>query len=246
MQQGVSQVRQSLIAALVVCVMAIGQAANAGTTEIYLSFSAFGEGGAVGNTVNSDLMIGDTGSMYIYVDDGYSIDTGAFLDVFNDNTGTAIFTGAEVFNPTIDVIPGDITINRRWQNSGAPNYDSDPVAVNEGTVTDGFIDEMKAFTVNQGTGLLPAQAVGAGIVDTGWDSTSGAFLFARIDFEIVGSGTSNFALGIGDGLIVDDGISLNPNFGGAQINVTGTIIPEPTTAGLLALGLCGLVARRRR
>ena len=43
-----------------------------------------------------------------------------------------------------------------------------------------------------------------------------------------------------------DANGLSPGFGDAAFTITSEPIPEPTTAGLLALGLVGLTARRRR
>ena len=226
--------KQTVLAAMLIGLIACGQA-SAGITDVYMSYSDFGDGNAIDNTANSSLSINDTGSLFIWVDENFSIDTGAFLDVTNDNTSVAEFTNATVFQ--YDITVGGTTVNTRWQNS----------AIDSGDLTAGFIDEMRGFRVNEGTGILPSQATGnSAFLDEGHDPSSNGFLFAQIDFVVVGEGTANFSLAVGDGLIVDNGVELTPDFAGASLTVAGTAIPEPTTAGLLALGVCGIVARRRR
>ena len=81
-------------------------------------------------------------------------------------------------------------------------------------------------------------------LDFGYDADADAFLFGRVGIEVVGEGVTDILIAVGDGLIVHDNVALSPSFGAGTI--TGTAIPEPTTAGLLAMGLVGLVARRRR
>lgn len=226
--------KKIFVAAMLACLMVFSQAVNA--DDIYISFSDMGEGPALSNTTNSDLAIGDLSSFFIYVDDTINISTGAFLDIFSDDQNVAALRGAEVFNPGIFV--GAVQTNTRWQDTAV-----DPGEL----VNDGFIDELRGFSVSEGTGILTSQVTGSTFVDAGHDPTSSAFLFARVDFEIVGEGTANFTLGIGDGLIVDGANELDPKFGAGQVIVEpGNVVPEPTTASLLALGLCGIIARRRR
>ena len=71
----------------------------------------------------------------------------------------------------------------------------------------------------------------------------------RYDFgTTVGSNTfarnPGGAFGFGTGFFDADELSVE--YADAAFTITGKEVPEPTTAGLLALGLVGLVARRRR
>lgn len=83
-------------------------------------------------------------------------------------------------------------------------------------------------------------------LDFGYDADADAFLFGRVGIEVVGEGVTDIQIAVGDGLIVHDNVALTPSFGAGTITGVGDAIPEPTTAGLLAMGLVGLVARRRR
>ena len=83
-------------------------------------------------------------------------------------------------------------------------------------------------------------------LDTGYDAGADAFLFGRVGIEVVGEGVTDINIAVGDGLIVHNNVALSPSFGAGTITGVGDAIPEPTTAGLLAMGLVGLVARRRR
>lgn len=58
-----------------------------------------------------------------------------------------------------------------------------------------------------------------------------------------GDNVATIELGIGSGLIVNDGVALNPTFGNFTIT---SAVPEPSFAAMLALGLLGSVVRRRR
>lgn len=225
---------KTLIRFAVVAAMAVLPAiASAGVSDIFVSFSGFGDGDAATNTMNVDLTEGSSGTAYIWVNDTFSLDTGAFLDITNTDTSVLQFTGATVFNPDI-VVTGGTPVDSRWQS-----FDS-------GDITAGFIDELNAFAVTDGTGILPSQTTGNTFSDELHDPSSNAFLFASIDFDVVGEGSADIFLGIGDGLIVDDNVELSPNFGAANVLVKPAGIPEPTSAVVLMLGAFGLVARRRR
>ena len=198
--------------------------------DIYLSFSDFGDGNAAMNTTATKA-IGETGSLFVWVNDTIDIDTGVFLDVDSDRSDTIHFVDAKVFNPDIVSSASSDVVGTRWSATGP------------GTVTDDAIDELRGFRVLSGTGILSGQTSDAGNsqVDIGHDASSDAFLFARIDFEVLAVGDTTIGLTEGAGLIVDGGRRVEPTFGAASI--AAVAIPEPTFTGLLMLP--AWVVRRR-
>lgn len=176
--------------------------------------------------------------------------------------GEALFLGTRF---SIDEMSGDppgIII-------GAPNLD--PATVTPTPGPDGILgnaDDGETGTPDlTGGGLFGANVDEEGIdpgrsdFDQGFDpavGASGAFLFGQVDFNIVGPGTATFTLGPGaqpgspsllqlpndenggEDVVLDDVVT----FGSGTLTVTD--IPEPSSAGLLVLGLAGIFARRRR
>ena len=216
--------RKFLTAAVLVASLCFGTAVQA--SDIYLA-NADG-------TTTLDISGGITsGTINVYVSDTYSIDTGAFLNAFGGD-GISI-TGATVFNPDI-LVGGVADVDDRWQSTGG------------GAVSGDDLLNFNGFAVTEGTGILPSQSTGNQFEDQGHVAGLG-FLFAELAWELTGPanlGGDNIAeitLGVGDGLVVNNNVELQPDFGSYTIT---NAIPEPTSAGLLALGLVGLVARRRR
>ena len=221
------------VAALLVCPALVN------ANDIFVSFSNLGDGNAMSNTNANFDMVGGSGTAYIWVADTYQIDTGAFLDVLNSNTGVIELTGATVFNP--DVFVAGTPFDSRWQPTGGTG-----ISTGGSGISAGMIDEIFGFSVTEGTGILPSQTTGNTFEDQGHDSASGAFLFASVDFDVVGAGVAEISLRTGEGLVVNDGQELNPRYNSATVTVDGTAIPEPTSAALLALGFVAAVTRRKR
>ena len=88
--------------------------------------------------------------------------------------------------------------------------------------------------------------------DPGFDADAGGFLLATLDFDVVGNGTAVFnPVLFGEGFRDTDFIDITDSitFGSAALTVAGvdnTGIPEPSSALLLAFGVAGYAARRRR
>ena len=93
-------------------------------------------------------------------------------------------------------------------------------------------------------------ALGAAGLDPEFDVDANAFRVARIDFDIIGSGDADITLAVGANQFFSDltpDILLSPTLGAGSITVTGVpAVPEPSAMGILALGLVGFFARRRR
>jgi hypothetical protein len=197
--------------------------------DIFISFTGLGEGDA--NTSNDIVFnIGDSGVAYIWFSDDTKVDTGAFLDIASSDSGVIRFSQAETFNPDIDSETG--VVDTRWQSTS------------NGTISDGLVDEMAGVRFLSGTGILPSQVTGSSLEDTFHDPVSNAFLFGSVNFEAMSLGDAVLNASVGDGLIVDEGNSLTPNFRSATISVRA--VPEPSSFGLFFAIAMLMTARRTR
>ena len=172
----------------------------------------------------------------------------------------AQITGGEAFNPEL-IVPPNTSLGLRFEdedpetgNSGAeitvPPSGNNPPANADG----------RFFAVNvRENGVNP----GLRSFDTGYFATigdgvalgsSGAFLLARVDYSIIGPGTTTFDLfldldTVAPVILLDSNVEggtilLDPTLGSASLTVTG--IPEPSSLTLLILGSVGMLARRKR
>ena len=230
---------KNLCLVLAIAVMSAGSVSAQG--DFFFSFT---EGGSNGDQA-MDFNVGDTGSLYVYWSTNGPSDSdlnvGAFIDVMSTTAGIIQFTAAETFDYEITV-NGTATGNRILDANGMGGA----VGPAE-SVADDFINELAAFTVVGGPGILEANNGSGVFFDEGYDANNDGFQWGRIDFDVIGEGSTQVSGVAGDGMIVNDGAVVPAVFTTATINVGGgPVIPEPTTAGLLALGLTGIVARRRR
>ena len=185
-----------------------------GPVDIFLSnrdlFSgALNNSGSVG-----EFNSGSSGSIFVYYDPMFSeLDTGMFIDVATSRPGVVDFTRAESFD--FDVVANGVPFAVRWGDAFGELAD----------VSSNYIDEMGAFTIVDGTGMLQ-QNTGPTIIDTGYDFVAGAFLFGQIDFDVVGEpGDSvNIMMTRGVSMIVNDGVALDPEFGSFRLVVADEIL----------------------
>ena len=208
-------------------------------------FWSFGTGADISSTATVDVSEG-SGSAYVYVrEDLNPGGVDAFdLDFSVDTNDVIQVTNIELLD---FVIPGsNPPENFRW-------FDPDePVDVSLNVDGNG-VASGRLFGVGVlSNGLNPFFA-SAGL-DPFFDSVAdgapiSGFQLARLDYDILSEGVADFSLSLGTQGIVEvlgggGTLDLNPSFGTGTLTVTN--VPEPTSAGLLVLGLAGFVARRRR
>ena len=139
-----------------------------------------------------------SGSVFIYSRSGFNFRE-ANLRFFSSNSDVAAITGGEVFNPTFNVVGG-----RRFSETEINILESNNGALNLSGIS-------LSFGINQALGEL---------FDPLYDPSlgpDGAFLLARIDYDVVGIGSSLFALtsngsGVTDFSPEDEPVSLLPEF----------------------------------
>ena len=150
------------------------------------------------------------------------INVGAMLDIATSQPGIIRFTGAEVFDFQdffADKIPADF----RWDFGNCQGFFEDV-----GTVTDFFINEWGAFTLF-GSGMTDETTAGNNFENAGFDVGADAFLFGRVDFEVIAQ-TGCVQIQIGPGALgvvfedsTTDGELADPVFGSAYITLDGTL-----------------------
>jgi len=164
-------------------------------------FFSFTDGGTNADQ-SMDFSVGDTGSLYIYWSTNGPADSdlsvGAFIDVLSDTAGVISFTAAETFDFDITVGGTDIG-NRNLDDMGGGGAVGPP----NQPITPDLVDELFAFTVTGGPGILEANNGSGAFLDSGYNANNDGFLWGRVDFDVIGEGTTNITGRSGDGLIVN-------------------------------------------
>ena len=195
-------------------------------------FFAFGSGAAATDAQALDAALDTSGQVNIFSRTGLALPALQFG--FEVNTDVVELTGGSAFDEPFNVI-------------GGTRYNAPPLLV------------VEAGGGNYGGVNLTENGLGSSVgelFDPGFDADAGGFLLATLDFDVVGNGTAVFnPVLFGEGFRDTDFIDITDSitFGSAALTVTGVAdapgvpgIPEPSSALLLAFGVAGYAARRRR
>ena len=217
--------------------------ANGFAQQVFVSFEQGADVSATSTADVSEL----TGSAFIYSAQNLGIQ--AFDLTFSTTDVDVIqFTGGEIFNSEIS-LNGEDVFGVRWNdpqtetiNTALGNLLAIAVSGNGDTTVQGINPQLASFDRGFDVEAINPED-GNGI---------GSFLLARFDYDIVGEGTAEITLGVGENEFLELGnldVTFLPTLGNGTLTVTNTppaVVPEPSAAGILALGLVGFVARRRR
>ncbi len=187
---------------------------NHGSVDLFWSTAGLFSGAFNTSAAVGEFNTGTSGEIFLYYDPSMSeLDTGAFVDIATSRPGIIEFTQAETFE--YDILVNGFPFAVRWGDAFGEIAD----------VTSDFIDGLGAFTVLAGTGML-LENTGPTFVDAGYDFGSQSFLFGKIEFDVIGAPgeTVNLNMTRGIGMIVNDGVSLDPDFGSFRLVVTDEVL----------------------
>ena len=156
-------------------------------------------GGDANTPGSSTLTITDpavtSGSVNVYAAPDFEFDN-ADLNFFSSDPSVIVITGGEAFNPDLAPI--------------GSRFNSATVTINSATNGNFFLSNWTEEGINPSL---------ASLFDPLFDATNG-FLLARIDFEIVGNGTSELSFTLGSlGIFQFPDNDLDPLFGNATITI---------------------------
>ena len=194
--------------------------------DIFLSFDADAL------TTSTTLSAPGSSTAFLFSREGF-VHRGIDLVISGSDGAVAQFTGGEIFlTGEVPAPPFDVL-------GPAARFDGQTTEVTD-TQIDVIAGAVTTVGVDGGSLFDPAVA-GVGV------------LLGQFEFDAIGGGTSTFSLDFDPdnapfGVIdANGGIQDTTSLGsGITVTVEGAAIPEPTSTGLLAMGLIGLVARRRR
>ena len=179
-------------------------------------FFSFTEDGA-NEGQEMEFVTGDTGSLFVYWStngpENSELDQGAFIDVLTDRAGVIEFTAAETFD--FEITDAGTPVDNRWLDENGLDGFVGPAE----SIAANFIDELAAFTVLNGPGIVEANNGSGSLLDAGYNLNNDGFLWGRIDFNVVGQGTVNITGFPGSGSIVNNGSSVDATFTTATVKV---------------------------
>jgi hypothetical protein len=156
-------------------------------------FVLFDQGADASNATTATTA-DESGSAYIYSSFGFDYDA-IILDFSSSDSSVFQVTGGELFNPTF-TIEGFIGCARFTPGTDVrrrpPLNNFGLVAISLGA---GLVDLTNASDIQNTFGIRSSLVM----YDPGFDPSvgpNGAFLLARVDFDIVGEGTANLELGL--------------------------------------------------
>ena len=219
-----------LLVLLSVCLFQSIQSGNAQQSDFFWSTQDLGQG-AVNGPLFLNAEQGEVISLYLYYSsNGISdqdLDGGALLDLATSRIQAIRFTAAETFNPTIFI--QDFQVENRWFDP-MKSGNATGAAGNLGFVTDEEINEWGAFGVVSAG--MNDQTTGPTFFDSGYDIDADAFLFGRVDVEVLGNanGCVQIRAGRGQGgIVIGDGLDaefFEPVFGSCAITIGDFILGD--------------------
>lgn len=192
------------------CVTMSVEFSSPGPVDFFWSDRNLNSGAENNSNATGEFAAGSSGSIFLYYDATVTdIDSRAFVDIATSDGGVIEFTSAECLE--FDISVKGIAFGQRWGD----------LSGNTGDVGTGFIDELGGIGLISGFGMVQ-ENTGAGFFDQGFDTDAGAFLFAQVDFEVVGNvgDAVNIIANRGASLIETDGQFLDPVIGSFAIQVT--------------------------
>ena len=193
-------------------------------TDFFWSFYDLNQG-AENGPASKVFQVGDEASIFLYYStfgpNNSDLELGAIMDVWTSRTGAIKFTNAETLN--YDILFSQYACGRWGFNFGICIFGLFG-AWEFGTVEDDLVNEWGAFAVDS-----PGIRQGF-FFDTGYDENANAFLFGRIDFEVLTDTRGSIELHIapGNGMVINEWSCLPQimelEYGSATIEIEGSYL----------------------
>ena len=190
-------------------------------------FFSFQQDGPNNNQVQA-FNSGDTGILWVYWSTNGPADSnlnpGAFIDVMTSTPGIIEFTAAETFDYELLFEGNPFGLTRGLCAFGP----------NDGVLPD-FINELAAFCGGACAGITEANNGSGVFLDEGYSPLNDGFEWGRIDFNVIGEGTTTVTGEAGDGLIVNGNSIVDAVFTTVTINSVVNLIGDINCDGAVDL-----------